>query len=177
MKYVVPALGFIALCLMVFGGGNVLRQKMYPEEYLGKNEFLETVGRYIKGALRGYDYSYADAKDRRLVNYGSRVYTAQCASCHGVKLQGQPDWKVRKSDGVLPAPPHDATGHTWHHSDDLLFGYTKLGGQALMLKGVKSGMPAFGAFLNDDDICAALAYIKSTWPPEIQAKQAHQNPK
>ena len=124
MKYVAPALGFIALCLMAFGSGNVLRQKMYPEEYLGKNEFLETVGRYIKGALRGYDYSYADAKDRRLVNYGSRVYTAQCASCHGVKLQGQPDWKVRKSDGVLPAPPHDATGHTWHHSDDLLFGYT-----------------------------------------------------
>ena len=176
-KYVAPLLGFIALCLMAFGGGNVLRQKMYPDEYLGKNEFLESIGRYIKGALRDSTYYSADAKDLRLVEYGSQVYTAQCSRCHGVKLQGQPDWKTRNPDGVLPAPPHDSTGHTWHHSDQLLFDYTKSGGQALMPQGVKSGMPAFGAVLNDDDVWAVLAYIKSTWPPEIQKRQAQQNPK
>ena len=36
-------------------------------------------------------------------------------------------------------------------------------------------MPAFSSFLNDDDIWAALTFTKSTWPPQIQAKQAHQN--
>ena len=38
-------------------------------------------------------------------------------------------------------------------------------------------MPAFSSFLNDDDIWAALTLTKSTWLPEIQAKQARQNPK
>ena len=37
-------------------------------------------------------------------------------------------------------------------------------------------MPAFSSFLNDDDIWAALTFTKSTWPPDIQVKQARQSP-
>ena len=36
-------------------------------------------------------------------------------------------------------------------------------------------MPAFGGVLSDDEIWAALAYIKSTWPPDIQATQEQVN--
>ncbi|HET6519497.1 MAG TPA: cytochrome c, partial [Geminicoccaceae bacterium] len=73
--------------------------------------------------------------------------------------------------GGLPAPPHDATGHTWHHPDRVLFGVIKEGGGAFAPPGVHSNMPAFGDLLNDREIRAVLAYIKSTWPPEILARQ------
>ena len=176
-KFFFPILGFIALCMMAVGGGNVLRQNFFPDEYLAKNEFFESVGKYIKGALRDNSYSLLDVKNQKMVEYGSQVYIAQCASCHGAKLQGQANWKIKNLDGTFPAPPHDATGHTWHHSDQLLFNYIKKGGQALMSGGTKSGMPAFGDVLNNNDIWAVLVYIKNQWPSEIQARQAKQNPR
>jgi mono/diheme cytochrome c family protein len=46
-----------------------------------------------------------------------------------------------------------------------------------MSDGNKSGMPAFGNVLNNNDIWAVLAYIKSQWSPKIQAWQAKQNTK
>ncbi len=177
MRKRLPALlAFIVLCLMAVGGGNVLRQHLNPEIEYPKNAFFESVGRVIKGALRDpLDVTSADASDPKLLEFGSQVYNAQCAECHGDRLQGQPNWKTRKADGTLPAPPHDASGHTWHHSDQLLFDYTKNGGQALMPEGMKSGMPGFGEILNDNDIWAVLAYIKSRWPEDIQMRQARQN--
>jgi hypothetical protein len=45
----------------------------------------------------------------------------------GANLEGQPNWKERQANGRLPAPPHDASGHTWHHPDAQLFGITKQG--------------------------------------------------
>ena len=106
---------------------------------------------------------------------GGALYATTCASCHGDKLQGQPDWQSAKADGTLPAPPHDDTGHSWHHGDDLLFNYTKLGGQAaLAARGVTnftSGMPAFDETLSDAEIWDILAYIKSTWPRRVRQIQ------
>ncbi|MCW5719495.1 MAG: cytochrome c, partial [Bauldia sp.] len=52
---------------------------------------------------------------------GQTLYLANCASCHGVDLEGQPNWQTPLADGRFPAPPHDETGHTWHHSDAQLF--------------------------------------------------------
>ena len=63
----------------------------------------------------------ADPNDAAQVAEGRAVYAAQCASCHGANLEGQPDWRVRLPNGRLPAPPHDASGHTWHHPDKALF--------------------------------------------------------
>jgi mono/diheme cytochrome c family protein len=102
---------------------------------------------------------------------GRALYVTYCASCHGISLEGQPNWKEPLASGTMPAPPHDASGHTWHHADDLLFQITKAGGQSVASPGYVSGMPAFGAQLSDAQIGAVLAYIKSTWPPEIQAAQ------
>lgn len=118
--------------------------------------------------------------DNRDVVAGRTLYDAHCAACHGADLEGQADWRSPGADGVLPAPPHDATGHTWHHDNTLLFEYTKLGGrEALGLRGVTgftSGMPGFATTLSDAEIWNILAYIRSTWPAEIQQVQASQNP-
>lgn len=110
--------------------------------------------------------------DARVVAQGARVYAAHCASCHGARLEGQPNWRERGADGRLPAPPHDASGHTWHHSDALLFDITKRGvAAAANLPGYASAMPAFGGVLSDADIMAALSWIKAQWPPEQRAWQ------
>jgi len=61
----------------------------------------------------------------RQIALGGRVYAKSCASCHGARLQGQPDWKRRLENGRMPAPPHDASGHTWLHADQDLFNITK----------------------------------------------------
>jgi len=114
----------------------------------------------------------ADAGDPELVARGAEIYAAQCATCHGKNLEGEANWRVQKPSGVLPAPPHDESGHTWHHGDDQLFAITKRGGQPFMPPGMQSAMPAFEAGLTDRDIWAVLAYIKSRWPDNIQARQA-----
>ena len=111
---------------------------------------------------------------------GEMLYQENCASCHGVNLEGQPNWQVPNPDRTLPAPPHDATGHTWHHDNQLLYDYTALGGQgALAARGItdfQSGMPAFGEVLTEEEIWEVLAYIRSTWPERVQEAQASRNP-
>jgi mono/diheme cytochrome c family protein len=118
--------------------------------------------------------------DGRDIAEGYILYQENCASCHGVDLEGQPDWRTANVDGVLPAPPHNDTGHTWHHDNKLLFDYTKLGGEvALTERGItnfKSGMPGFGEVISEDEIWSILAYIRSTWPERIQETQALRNP-
>ena len=117
-----------------------------------------------------------DAGDRSLVGDGERIYREACAGCHGAALEGQPGWRNRKPDGRLPAPPHDASGHTWHHPDGVLFLLTKYGPAAVLNDpAYPSDMPGFSESLSDRDIIAVLSYIKSTWPPEIRARHDAMN--
>lgn len=103
---------------------------------------------------------------------GRQVYAAHCASCHGATLEGQPDWKRRLPSGRMPAPPHDASGHTWHHPDGVLFRITKEGPAAVVGGGYESDMPGFGDVLSDGEIHAVLEFIKSTWPERERQYQA-----
>ena len=106
----------------------------------------------------------AGPRDPAKVALGAKLYAQQCAACHGAKLEGQPDWRARLPNGRLPAPPHDESGHTWHHPDHVLFAITKNGVvPPYAPKNYESDMPAFGGKLSDDEIWAALAYIKSHW--------------
>ena len=108
--------------------------------------------------------SWADSTDATLVARGEKLYSEHCAVCHGARLEGRPNWKSRLANGRLPAPPHDESGHTWHHADDVLFGVTKHGlVPPYAPDGYESDMPAFAGRLADRDIWAVLAYIKSHW--------------
>ncbi|HZH29138.1 MAG TPA: c-type cytochrome [Azospirillaceae bacterium] len=122
-------------------------------------------------ALRSPATGRIDPADAALVAEGRTVYDRHCASCHGMALQGQFDWRTRKPDGRLPAPPHDASGHTWHHPDEMLFGMVKHGLGPYAPAGYESDMPAYGETLSDRQIWAVLSHIASTWPDQIRRRR------
>ena len=110
----------------------------------------------------------------RLVERGKVIYAQYCASCHGANLEGQPNWRERLPNGRLLAPPHDATGHTWHHSDNELFGMVKTGIPEIV-PGYQTDMPKYDGILSASDIWAVLSFIESTWPPVIRERQQRLN--
>ena len=139
--------------------------------------FLSVVGLTMVGGVIFYLSSpvnnaeakiYLNYKDADIVGLGKNVYAENCASCHGIALEGQANWRQRDADGYLLAPPHDETGHTWHHSDSYLFLMTKYGIEEMIGKSYPNNMPAYEGKLADEDIIAVLSYIKSTWPSRIQ---------
>lgn len=108
--------------------------------------------------------------DRPLVLLGHQVYAKHCASCHGKNLEGEPNWRQRGPNGILPAPPHDASGHTWHHSDEQLIRLTKLGPTKISGGSYPSAMPGYEDILSEEEIVAVLSFIKSRWPASIRAR-------
>ena len=124
-------------------------------------------------ALQLEGQSLADPNNPRQVALGKSVYERTCAYCHGARLEGQPNWQEKLPSGRMPAPPHDASGQTWHHPDSVLFGITKHGllPGKYAPPGFQSDMSAFSGVLSDEEIWAVLAYIKSSWPPEIRKAQ------
>lgn len=105
--------------------------------------------------------------DPATVALGAGLYADFCAACHGANLEGQDNWQTRQPNGRLPAPPHDVTGHTWHHPDIQLFQIVKYGTAALVGDGYESDMAGYDGILTDAEIAAVMAYIKSTWPDQI----------
>ncbi len=106
------------------------------------------------------------------ITHGKRIYDTHCASCHGEKLEGQPDWRSPMTNGPMPAPPHDGSGHSWHHSDEALTGITKFGLKPYVNEAYESDMPAFAEVLSDKDIAAVWAYIRTSWSDRQRAYQA-----
>src|SRR2546430_8330535 len=98
----------------------------------------------------GGDDPRADPRDAAKLALGVKLYAQHCSGCHGAKLEGQPNWRTRGLNGRMPAPPHDESGHTWHHPDRVLFGITKYGLRPPYTpKNYESDMPAFGDKLSD----------------------------
>ena len=107
------------------------------------------------------------------VALGQTVYEANCAACHGLQGEGQPNWQQPDAEGKLPAPPHDSTGHTWHHPDGLLLEIIAQGGGA-----PNSDMPAYADVLSREEMEAVLAHIKTFWSAqdrEFQRRVTEQN--
>lgn len=127
----------------------------------------------LYSTMRPSGPAFIDPADQTLVMQGKVIYANNCAACHGASLQGQPSWRERMPSGKLPAPPHDKTGHTWHHPDAMLVDMVKNGlvpGKTAP-PGYVSDMPAYSDILSDQEIIAVLAYIKSSWPPKVLEAQ------
>jgi mono/diheme cytochrome c family protein len=104
---------------------------------------------------------------------GHILYTAWCAGCHGAKGEGQfPGAPLEPSPitNRIGAPPHDTTGHSWHHSDDLLVRYVIEGG--FTDPAAFYPMPGFGWRLSVADARQIVGYIKTLWTDEQRMMQA-----
>lgn len=119
---------------------------------------------------------FANADDNTAVLQGKGLYARQCAACHGRSLEGQPLWQVQDQYAHRRAPAHNASGHTWQHSDEDLFYMTKYGRFPGVPKSIRSYMPAFEQRLTDTEILAVLAFIKANWPLGIRVSQSLLNP-
>ena len=119
------------------------------------------------------------AADKDEIRAGWRIYQAQCASCHGVRGEGMPDWEEPNARGELPAPPHDSSGHTWKHADGMLYRMVKNGWRDPFNKTQHLTMPAFGKTLSPAEITAVIEYLKTLWTPEqrsFQRDESARNP-
>ena len=120
----------------------------------------------LLGACGGNAASEGSAIDPDQLATGKRVYDANCAACHGPNGEGQPNWKV-PVNGVFPAPPHNSSGHTWHHPDQVLLEVIAKGGGL-----PNSAMPAYADILTPDESGAVLDYIKTFWGKQEREFQA-----
>lgn len=150
--------------------GRGLRNRLGAMFFGGTVLFLFAA---IGVALLSSENLAADPDNAQQVARGKAVYQRHCASCHGTRLEGQANWQRKLPNGRMPAPPHDASGHTWHHPDAILFGMTKYGivPGKYAPPGYQSDMPAYANTLTDDETWAVLAYIKSSWPPAMRKAQ------
>lgn len=91
--------------------------------------------------------------------------------------KGKPDWKERLPNGKLPAPPHDVSGHTWHHSDQQLVDITKYGPAKFAGPTYQTEMPKCEGTLSNEEIRAVIGLIKSTWPDrQREAQEPNETP-
>lgn len=137
---------------------------------------LVAAGTYVLGARSEWAPDALRRNDPQVVHAGARIYTQHCAACHGPRGEGQPGWRERGPDGLMPAPPHDDSGHTWHHPDAQLFAITKYGLAKLIKQpDYQTSMPIYDGVLSDSEINAVLSWIKAQWPKEIQARHDQVN--
>lgn len=144
-------------------------QNMLPVFKFGSVLGMIAVCAHLSGCGQRSGAGSIDPTNAAQVQRGQVVYQENCSRCHGMTLQGQPEWRVRLPNGRLPAPPHDDTGHTWHHPSAMLFEIVKHG---LVSPNAPddyhSDMPAFAGVLHDADIAAVLSFIRSRWGAEVQ---------
>jgi len=116
-----------------------------------------------------------EALDASQVVLGRQVYLQNCASCHGARAQGAPNWQRPDIRSDLPPPPHDDTGHTWRHGDAELASIIRNGLRDVFNKTPELTMPPFKDRLSDEEITAVIAYVKSLWSPAHRRYQEEQN--
>lgn len=134
---------------------------------------ITRLGLCIGAILAGCGERPAAASGEAQLALGAKIYARSCAECHGANLEGQPNWRERLPNGRLPAPPHDDSGHTWHHPAAVLFEITKRGlVPPIAPADYDSDMPAFEGRLSDDEIRAVLDYVASRWSRDVHGVRA-----
>ena len=146
----------------------MIRLNIGPAVFIAGVIALTAVGFHFYEPRTGIT-SQIDIRDAAKVAQGKKLYGETCAACHGAHLEGEtPNWRQRRPDGSLPAPPHNGTGHTADHTDERLFEITKFGRLREICLPGPSNMPKFDKILSDKEVWAVLSFIKSTWPPDVQ---------
>lgn len=102
---------------------------------------------------------------------GQAVYELRCAHCHGYSGEGQLAATVANTEqlGMHTVPPHNASGHTWKHSDQLL--------RQVILNGIENpldhfAMPPFEGAVSETEIDQLIAYIRLWWTDDQRAWQS-----
>lgn len=113
--------------------------------------------------------------DPGTVGAGRAVYNQYCASCHGPNGEGAQEWQKQNERGELPAPAHDATGHTWRHADGELYEMISKGWRDPFNRTDVLTMPAFEGTLSPQEIAAAITYLKTLWSPDQRQFQSEEN--
>lgn len=120
-------------------------------------------------------HAHAAPASQERVAQGQRIYAAQCAACHGARGEGQSGWDSLDAAGERPAPPHDRNGHTWKHSDAMLYRIVAQGWRDPFNKTQRLTMPAFASTLAPHDIRAVVDYLKTLWTPRQRAFQREES--
>ena len=104
--------------------------------------------------------------DQKQVEAGRIVYQKYCASCHGARAEGEANWETPNTQGELPSPTHNADGHTWKHSDEMLYRMTSEGWRDPFNKTERPTMPPFREQLSPQEIRNVIIYLKTLWTEE-----------
>lgn len=115
------------------------------------------------------------SSDTSQLESGERIYQQYCASCHGSQGEGMPNWERQNVQGELPAPPHGPEGHTWKHSDAMLYRIVSEGWRDPWNKTERLTMPAFKDVLPPAEIRTVVNYLKTLWTPEQRRHQAEES--
>lgn len=138
----------------------------------------------IVWTLTAREYPPGDPGDADQIELGKAVYGRDCARCHGDDLGGEFGWLRKENPGDLTeselelvlesiddkAPAHDGDSMTWRHSDEKIFSIIKDGPEIALAK-KNSRMPGFQSRLEDHEIWAVVAFLKSHWMSSEEAAQ------
>lgn len=124
--------------------------------------------------LIGASMAWAPPRDRtQVISRGTQLYAAECAACHGARLEARAaGTQLEDVYGPPWAPSLGAAGHAWRHSDAELAAIVAQGVGGAVPPSSTAGMPAFAGRLDHGEIDAILAYVKSGWPGNVRAYQA-----
>lgn len=112
--------------------------------------------------------------DPETIALGGRLYATNCAACHGAAAEGEDPLRPGggyAEDGTPLAPALNGRGHTWHHPPSHLFMVIKDGSA---MEG--SPMAGWMGKMTDDEIRAVMAWFRSLWPEDVEAKYRRANP-
>lgn len=138
---------------------------------LGLGLFLAACGRGEDSTDTSEAVKFERNIDAMQISRGEKVFSQNCASCHGDEAQGDPDWRTRdKETGRFPPPPLDGTAHAWHHPLAQLKHVIANGSP-----GGKGNMPAWSGKLSEQEMDDTIAWFQAKWPAEVYAAWAEIN--
>lgn len=139
------------------------------EEYEAGDNSAEEVQEYVReDTTPGETVSFAGQGESTLarVARGRIVYTQACAPCHGQEGRGETTKTLVDSLG-RPAPARDFTKGIFKGGPEATQIYARL------RSGMKgTAMPTYAAdALSDEDAWSVVHYIRTLFPPAVQARQ------